>query len=111
MAQARFRVDPAALAGGAAQVSAQGEDLASAHLSSDNRITNVQSGWVGASAAALSIKTAAWLETTRGLLARVGAHAVDLNNDAIVFATLERQNVEMLHLIGDDKAMPDAPRW
>jgi uncharacterized protein YukE len=95
-AQRRFRVDLAALAGSAAQVSAQGEDLASVHVSSDNRITNVQSGWVGASAAALSLKTAAWLETTRGLLVRVGAHALDLHNDAIEYAARECDNAEKL---------------
>jgi uncharacterized protein YukE len=96
MAQGRFRIDIAALASSAAQVSAQGEDLASAHVSSDNRITNVQSGWVGASAAALSLKTASWLETTRGLLARVGAHALDLTNDGIEYAALERANAQNL---------------
>jgi uncharacterized protein YukE len=101
MAQPRFRVDAAALAGSAAQVSAQGEDLASAHLSSDNRITNVQSGWVGASAAALSLKTSTWLETSRGLLARVGAHALDLTNDGIEYAALEHDNAENLRAVGD----------
>jgi hypothetical protein len=55
----KFRIDLEPLAGSAAQVSAHGEDLASAHLSSDNRITTAQSGWVGASAAALNIRTAA----------------------------------------------------
>jgi uncharacterized protein YukE len=95
-AEGRFRVDLEALACAAAQVSGLGEDLASAHLSSDNRITSVQSGWVGASAAALSIKTATWLDTSRRLLARVGAHALDLNDDGIEFATMERDNVEML---------------
>ncbi len=95
-AEGRFRVDLEALACAAAQVSEQGEDLASAHLSSDNRITSVQSGWVGASAAVLSIKTATWLDTSRRLLARVGAHALDLNDDGIDFATMERDNVEML---------------
>jgi uncharacterized protein YukE len=96
MAQGSFRIDLAALASSAVQVSAQGEDLASAHVSSDNRITNVQPGWVGASAAALSLKTASWLETTRGLLARVGAHALDLTNDGIEYAALERENAENL---------------
>ena len=96
MAQPRFRADLAALAGSAAQVSAQGEDLASAHLSSDNRITNVQSGWVGASAAALSVKTSTWLETSRRLLTRVGGHALDLNNDGIDFAAMERDSVGRL---------------
>ena len=103
MAQPRFRVDLAALAGSAAEVSAQGEDLASAHLSSDNRITNVQSGWVGSSAAALSVKTSAWLETSRGLLARVGAHALDLTNDGIEYAALERDNAESLRAVGDGR--------
>ena len=101
MAQPRFWVDLAALAGSAAEVSAQGEDLASAHLSSDNRITNVQSGWVGASAAALSLKTSTWLETSRGLLARVGAHALDLTNDGIEYAALERDNAENQRAVGD----------
>lgn len=101
MEQPRFWVDLAALAGSAAQVSAQGEDLASAHLSSDNWITNVQSGWVGASAAALSVKTSTWLETSRGLLARVGAHALDLTNDGIEYAALERDNAENLRAVGD----------
>jgi uncharacterized protein YukE len=103
MAQPRFRVDLAALAGSATQVSAQGDDLASAHLSSDNRITNVQSGWVGASAAALSLKTSTWLETSRGLLARVGAHALDLTNDGIEYAALERDNAENLRAAGDGR--------
>jgi uncharacterized protein YukE len=103
MAQPRFRVDPAVLAGSAAQVSAHGEDLASAHVSSDNRITNVQSGWVGASAAALSLKTSTWLETSRGLVARVGAHALDLTNDGIEYAALERDNAENLRAVGGDR--------
>jgi WXG100 family type VII secretion target len=96
MAQPRFRVDPAALAGSAAQVSAQGEELASAHLSSDNRVATAQSGWVGASAAALDAKAAAWLETTRDLLTRLGDHASDLAGDGIAFVALERDNIEKL---------------
>jgi uncharacterized protein YukE len=95
-AQGNFRVDLEALAGSAAQVSEHGEDLASAHLSSDNRITAAQSGWVGASSAALRVRTATWLETSRRLLTRVGDHALDLNNDGIDFAALHRENVEKL---------------
>jgi uncharacterized protein YukE len=50
----RFRVDLEALARSAAHVSGQGEDLATAHLSADNRMAAAQSGWVGSSALALS---------------------------------------------------------
>ena len=80
-----FRVDLEALASSAAHVSGQGEDLAAAHVSSDNRIEAAQPGWVGGSAAALSARTAAWLETSRRLLTRVGGHALQLNDDGIDF--------------------------
>ena len=50
----KFQLDLEALAHSAAQVSGQGEDLATAHLSSDNRMVAAQSGWVGSSAAAPS---------------------------------------------------------
>jgi uncharacterized protein YukE len=98
-ANEQFRVDLEALAGSAARVAGQGEDLATAHVSSDNRIAAAQPGWVGSSAAALHIKTATWLETSRRLLTRVGGHALDLNNDGIDFAALERENVEKLRAV------------
>lgn len=96
----KFRIELSALVSSAAHVNAHGEDLANAHWSSDNRIATVQASWVGASAAALSIKTAAWLETSRTLLTRLGEHALDLNNDAIEFAERERQNAEKLKAQG-----------
>lgn len=45
-----FRVGLESLASSASHVTGQGEDLASAHLSSDNPIVTAQSGWVGSSA-------------------------------------------------------------
>jgi WXG100 family type VII secretion target len=93
-AEGMFRVDLEALACAAAEVSAHGEDLASAHLSSDNRIAAAQPGWVGDSAAALDTRAASWLETSRRLLAAVGEHALDLNNDGIGFAAMERDNAD-----------------
>ncbi|MBV8180566.1 MAG: hypothetical protein JOY55_03755 [Mycobacterium sp.] len=101
-AERMFRLDLEALARSVAQVSEQGEDLAGAHLSSDNRIAAAQSGWVGASAAALQDRTANWLETSRKLLSRVGGHALDLNNDGIDFTAMEHDNVEQLRAVGGD---------
>jgi uncharacterized protein YukE len=100
MAQSRFRVDLDALAISAAHVAGQGEELATAHLSSDNRIAAAQRGWVGSSAAALHGKTATWLETSRRLLTSVGAHALDLTNDGIGIASRERENAENLRAVG-----------
>lgn len=91
-----FRVDLEALAGSVAHVAGQGDDLATAHLASDNRIAGAELGWVGASAAALSATAAAWLQTSRRLLARVGDHALELNNDGIVFAAMETANADVL---------------
>jgi uncharacterized protein YukE len=102
-----FRVDIEELAGSAAHVADQGDDLATAHLSSDNRIASAQSGWVGSSAAALQTRTAAWLETSRRLLTNVGNHALSLNNDGISFGALERDNVERLRAVHPDAGPTD----
>jgi hypothetical protein len=91
-----FGVDLEALAGSAAHVAGQGDDLASAHLASDNRIAGAEPGWVGASAAALGTTATTWLHTSRRLLARVGDHALELNNDGIVFAAMETANAAAL---------------
>ncbi|WP_292991060.1 WXG100 family type VII secretion target [Mycobacterium sp.] len=101
-----IRVDIEALAGSAAHVAGQGEDLATAHMSSDDRIATAQSGWVGSSGAALQTRTAAWLETSRRLLTNVGDHALSLNNDGISFTTLEQHNVERLRAVHPDTAGP-----
>lgn len=98
-AQQRMRLDLEALACSAAHVTGQGENLATAHLSSDNRIVSAQSGWVGTSAEALNVRMAAWLETSRRLLTRVGDHALDLNNDGIDFAATEQDNAEKLDAV------------
>jgi WXG100 family type VII secretion target len=97
-----FRVDIEALAASAAHVAGQGDDLATAHVASDNRIASAQSGWVGSSAAALQTRTAAWLETSRRLLTSVGDHALNLNNDGLSFAELDRGNVEKLRAVHPD---------
>ncbi|CAM3139315.1 WXG100 family type VII secretion target [Mycobacterium simiae] len=93
MAEGRLQVNLDTLASSAAHVGGQAEDLATAHLSSDNQIVSAQAGWVGSSAAALSMKTETWLETSRRLVGRVGGHAVDLNTDGVTFATMEQENV------------------
>jgi uncharacterized protein YukE len=95
-----LRVDLEALACSAAHVTGQGEDLAIAHLSSDNRIEAAQIGWVGASAEALSARMAAWLETSRRLLTAVGDHALELHDDLHSFAAMERVNAEKLNEVG-----------
>ena len=95
-----FRVDLEALASSATYASGQGEDLAIAHIASDNRMMAAQQGGVGESAAAIAAKADAWLATSKTLLTRLGHHALALNNDAIDFAAMDRENAEMLRAIG-----------
>lgn len=98
-AEEKFQLDLEALACSAAHVAGQGENLATAHLSSDNRIAAAQSGWVGSSVLALSTKTATWLEDSRRLLTRVGEHALTMNNDGIEFSAMECDNAEKLRAV------------
>jgi uncharacterized protein YukE len=95
-----FGVELEALASSAAHVAGQGEDLASAHVASDDRIAAAQSGWVGASAAALHTTTATWSATSRRLLTRVGGHALDLSNDGIDFAAAQDVSAAKLRALG-----------
>jgi uncharacterized protein YukE len=95
-----YRVDLAALAASAAQVAGFGEDVAIAHLASDNRIAAAEPGWVGASAVALSITAADWLQVSRRLLTRLGDHALVLTNDVIHFAATESAGAEQLRELG-----------
>ena len=96
---ATLRVDLETLAGSAAHVAGQGEDLASAHLASDNRIAGAEPGWVGASAAALSNTVATWTQTSRRLLTRVGDHALDLTGDGIAVAAMETAHAVALRAV------------
>jgi uncharacterized protein YukE len=95
----KLRLDLEALAHSAAHVTGQGEDLATAHVSSDNRMAAAQPGWVGSSALALSTKTATWLEDSRRLLTRIGEHALSMHTDGIDFAATERDNAEKLRAV------------
>lgn len=91
-----YHVDVAAVAAAAAQVAGLGEDVATAHLASDNRMAAAQSGWVGVSAVALSTKTADWLRTSHRLLTELGDHMLDLTNAALCVAAAENAGAERL---------------
>lgn len=84
-----YRVDLAAVAAAAAHIAGLGEDMATAHVLSDNRIAAAQAGWVGTSAAALDAAATEWSQTSRRLLTRLGDHASELADDGIALAAAE----------------------
>jgi WXG100 family type VII secretion target len=89
-----LRVNVEDMVGSALHVSGQGEELAAAHLRSDNRIESAHAGWQGASAAAMSSKMAAWVQTSAVMLTRVSDHAQALHTAAHGFAANEQDRVQ-----------------
>lgn len=96
-----LRVNLEDMVGSAVHVGGQGEDLAAAHLESDNLIESAQSGWQGTSAAAISTKMAAWSQTSSQILTRISDHAQGLHTAAQGFATNEEANSQKLAELGE----------
>jgi WXG100 family type VII secretion target len=95
-----LRVNLEDMVGSALHVSGQGEDLAAAHLESDNQIESAHAGWQGTSAAAMSSKIAAWAQTSAQILGRVADHAQGLHMSAQAFADNEQENSQVLAELG-----------
>lgn len=96
-----FQLDLEALVHSASHVAGQAEDLATAHLASNDQLAAAQPGLVGTSGTALRAKAAQWLETSRTLLTSVGGHAMELNDDGVAFAAKERESTATLRAIGE----------
>lgn len=90
-----LRVNVQHLAASGVAVSNHGETVAAKHTAASERLVNAQTGWQGVSAAALTVKTASWTETTTALLTRLFDHAQGLHAGAVTFtegeATSSRQ--------------------
>lgn len=70
-----LRVNVEAMVSSANHVIGQGEDLATEHLASSNKIESANAQWVGTSAPALMARAAQWTQTSSTLLARLSDHA------------------------------------
>jgi WXG100 family type VII secretion target len=69
-----LKVNPADLHLSADRMSVHHADLRAAHAAADSDIESAQSGWVGASAAALQAKLAEWQATTEQLCGSIADH-------------------------------------
>jgi WXG100 family type VII secretion target len=95
-----LRVNLEHLAMSAGQITDHGEDLATSHLSADNRITAAQAGWTGRSAEALAHRAPRWSANSTKLVTRMGDHANDFYSCAQEFSVTEQMNVEHLKNCG-----------
>ncbi|SRX92596.1 WXG100 family type VII secretion target [Mycobacterium shimoidei] len=69
-----LKVDPLDLHVSADHMSVHHADLRAAHAEADSDIEAAQTGWVGASAAALQAKLAEWQSTTEQLCDSIAGH-------------------------------------
>jgi WXG100 family type VII secretion target len=84
------------LATSAAQITANGEDLATSHLSVDNRIAAAQGGWTGRSAEALARRAPRWTVNSTALVTQLGDHAEHFSTCGQAYATMETHHAEKL---------------
>jgi WXG100 family type VII secretion target len=91
-----LRVNLEHLATSAAQVTGHGEDLATSHLSADNRIAAAQTGWTGRSAQALARRTPQWTTNSTTLVTQLGDHAQHLSICAQAYAGMEIQHTRQV---------------
>ena len=91
-----LRVNLEHLATSAAQVTGDGEDLATSHLSADNRIAAAQGGWTGRSAEALARRAPRWSVNSTALVTQMGNHAQHLSTCGQAYAMMETHRAQQV---------------
>ena len=89
-------VFPELLIDAGAQSDAYSQDLFTSHSCADAAIDSAAHGWVGRSAAALSLKAIRWAATTTELSTRIWEHGEALRLSGMGFAAAERRNTDAL---------------
>jgi uncharacterized protein YukE len=97
----KLRVDPTALSSAGNDVANHGEDLLARQLACHGEAAAAQSGWVGASAGALSNLLDGWQTTSDAHLRRFGKHSCDLHFAAVGFTDMEDRNSEEVRRVGE----------
>jgi uncharacterized protein YukE len=105
----KLRVNPTALSQAGNDVANHGEDLLARQQSCHGEAAGAQSGWVGASAGALSNLLDGWQTTSDAHLRRFGKHSCDMHFAAVEFADMEDRNAEAVRRVGE-AARGDSPR-
>lgn len=96
-----LRVNLEHLVTSVAQITGHGEDLATSHLSVDNRIAAAQGGWTGHSAQALARRTPRWSQNSTALVTQIGNHADQFSACGRTFAAMETRHAHQLQSLID----------
>ncbi len=87
-----LRIDPDALGYAGTEIANHGEALRARHEASHDELRGSSSGWVGASAQALSVLLDAWMSASRTQLERIGRCSSDMHIAAAEFIFMEQRN-------------------
>lgn len=91
-----LQVDAVDLGLSAAVIDSLADEVRAAHADADARIEAAQSGWVGASAAAMAAKRAAWQGFTSGMYAEMAAHSAKFRAAAHEFQATDSHGAEAI---------------
>lgn len=91
-----LKVDPIDLRLSSDHMDVFGAEFAAAHGMANGDIEVAQTGWVGASGAALQVKFAVWQEATASITTDITAHAAAFQNAAEAYATADDDSAEKL---------------
>ncbi len=86
-----MRVDLVTLHASAGQIDGSADDLRAQHGSANERIAAAQAGWIGASAAALTAKTAQWEEESASHYTELVKHGHDFRSAAASYLDTETE--------------------
>lgn len=100
-----LRVDAADLVLSAALIDTVADEVRAVHADADARIEAAQSGWVGASAAAMRVKSAAWQGFTTTMYREMAGHSAKFRAAAHEFHTTDWHGAAAI----DENGVPPQP--
>jgi WXG100 family type VII secretion target len=91
-----LKVDPIDLHMSSDHMELHHSEMQAAHTAADGAIETAQTGWVGASGAALQSKLAEWQTTTTKLCGDIAAHGTAYRAAATLYAQNDAHSAEAL---------------
>jgi WXG100 family type VII secretion target len=97
-----LRVDPATLHASATEIDVYADDLRARHDSAHGRIAAAQTGWIGASATALSSKAAQWEAESATHYTELVTHGHHFRSAAASYLDTDRESAAEIDDVGSN---------
>lgn len=93
----QLRVEPVDLHMSADHMDMHHSEFHAAHTEANTAIEDAQSGWIGASGAALRAKLIEWQETSIEVAANISSHGTRFRTAASQYAQTDAEQADVLH--------------